>query len=102
MKFISSHDDNTPEHSSEQTYNIYGELASDNERAYSKILNKKYFVRTLNNIPFDPFGPEAGRQIWNRTELKSVSKATFESYNNYLKTRNRLFWTKANRSYIDG
>jgi hypothetical protein len=102
MKFISSHDDNLSEPVEEKIYNIRGELAEDDEKIYSRILNKKYFVRTLNNVPFDPFGPEAGRQIWNRTELKSVSKITFENYNNYLTTRNRLFWTKTNRSYIDG
>jgi hypothetical protein len=102
MKFISSHDDNISEPTEEKIYNIRGELAEDDEKIYSRILNKKYFVRTLNNVPFDPFGPEAGRQIWNRTELKSVSKITFENYNNYLTTRNRLFWTKTNRSYIDG
>jgi hypothetical protein len=102
MKFISSHDDNISEPVEEKIYNIRGELAEDDEKIYSRILNKKYFVRTLNNVPFDPFGPEAGRQIWNRTELKSVSKITFENYNNYLTTRNRLFWTKTNRSYIDG
>jgi hypothetical protein len=102
MKFISSHDDNISEELEEKVYNIKGELAESDDKIYSRILNRKYFVRTLNNVPFDPFGPEAGRQIWNRTELKSVSKTTFENYNNYLSTRNRLFWTKTNRSYIDG
>lgn len=103
MKFISSHDDAIIDPLNEEMYNIRGELITDdNDKIFSKTANNKYFIRILNNVPFDPFGPEARRQIWNRTELKSVSRTTFESYNNYLSTRNKLFWTKTNRSYIDG
>lgn len=103
MKFISSHDDALTDRSEEKVYNIRGELITDDDdKIFSRIVNNKYFIRILNNIPFDPFGPEARRQIWNRTELKSVSRTTFESYNNYLSTKNRIFWTKTNRSYIDG
>lgn len=103
MKFVSSHDDSISEKSTEISYNIRGEqVESKDEKIFSKTVNKKYYIRTFNNVPLDPFGPEAGRQIWNRTELKSVSANTFENYNNYLLTRNRLFLTKTNRSYING
>lgn len=102
MKHISSHEDRPIPEIIETLYDIKGEVTTDNdEKIYSKKLNNKYFIRTFNNVPLDPFGPEARRQIWNRTELKSVSKSTFENYNTYLSTRNRLYLTKANRSYIN-
>jgi hypothetical protein len=102
MKFVSSHEQLPNNTSEEISYNIRGEIAQSEEKIFSQFVNNKYLIRTFNNVPLDPFGPEAGRQIWNRTELKSVSKTTFENYNNYLLTRNRLFFTKANRSYING
>lgn len=101
MKFVSSNDEIDNKSVSEISYNIRGEIAESEDKVFSKSINNKYLIRTFNNVPLDPFGPEAGRQIWNRTELKLVSKATFENYNNYLLTRNRLFLTKTNRSYIN-
>lgn len=101
MKFVSSHEQMPNTTTEEISYNIRGEIAQSEEKIFSQFINNKYLIRTFNNIPLDPFGPEAGRQIWNRTELKSVSKTTFENYNKYLVTRNRLFFTKANRSYIN-
>lgn len=103
MKHISSHDDKLTPEKKETLYNIRGEITDGiEEKIFSKEVNNRCFIRTFNNVPLDPFGPEAGRQIWNRTELKPVSKTTFENYNNYLVTRNRLFLTKTNRSYING
>lgn len=112
MKFIDSHDQKISKKSTETFFNIRGESTdNESEKVFSKSLSvdlgggkiqNKYFVRTFNNVPLDPFGPEAGREIWNRTELKSVSENTFENYNKYLSTKNRIFLTKVNRSYING
>lgn len=112
MKFIDSHDQKISKESKETSFNIRGKETDDvNEKIFSKSLvidldedkkQEKFFVRIFGGIPLDPFGPEAGREIWNRTSMRQVSKTTFESYNNYLSTRNRIFLTKANRSYIDG
>jgi len=103
MKFISSHDSQLENKSEESLYNIRGlTISNEDEKVFSKTVGNKYFIRTFNNVPLDPFGPEAGRQIWNRTQLKTVSKTTFDNYNTYLETRNRLYLTKANRSYING
>lgn len=112
MKYIDSHDQKITKQSTEAFFNIRGELTDGkNEKVFSKSLSidigdgkiqNKYFVRIFNNVPLDPFGPEAGREIWNRTELKQVSANTFENYNSYLLTRNRIFLTKVNRSYING
>lgn len=112
MKFINSHDEKISKTSTEISFNIKGEIIQEQgEKVFSKALSidlgnnqtqKKYFVRFFNNTPLDPFGPEARREIWNRTELKQVPPLTFENYNNYLLTRNKLFWTKVNRSFING
>lgn len=112
MKFIDSHDQNISKPSIEELFNIRAELTDgQTEKVFSKSLTidlddnkkqQKFFVRIFGGVPLDPFGPEAGREIWNRTSMRQVSKTTFESYNNYLSTRNRIFLTKANRSYIDG
>lgn len=112
MKFIDSHDQKITKQSTEALFNIRAELTDgQSEKVFSKSLSidlgggktqNKFFIRTFNNVPLDPFGPEAGREIWNRTDLRSVSESTFENYNNYLLTRNRLFLTKVNRSYING
>lgn len=112
MKFINSHDDKISRESTEVLFNIKGEITDGkDEKVFSKSLSvdlggnqqqNKYFVRFFNNVPLDPFGPEARREIWNRTELKQVPELTFEHYNNYLLTRNKLFWTKVNRSFING
>lgn len=112
MKFIDSHDQKISRESKEAFFNLKGEETDGTtEKVFSKSLSvdlgndkvqNKYFIRIFNNMPLDPFGPEAGRQIWNRTSLKQVSQATFEDYNNYLLTRNKIFWTKLNRSFING
>lgn len=112
MKFIDSHDQKITKETTEAFFNIRGELTDgQSEKVFSKSfsvdlgggkIQNKYFIRTFNNVPLDPFGPEAGREIWNRTELKTVSEIAFENYNNYLLTRNRIFLTKVNRSYING
>lgn len=112
MKFIDSHEQDITKTKTEQLFNISAELTDDqSEKIFSKSisidLNKnkvqnQYFIRIFNGLPLDPFGPEARREIWNRTSLKQVSKATFESYNKYLSTKNRIFLTKTNRDYING
>jgi hypothetical protein len=112
MKFIDSHDQKISKESTTAYFNLKGELTDgESEKVFSKSLSinlgngkfqNKYFIRVFNNQPLDPFGPEAGREIWNRTDLKQVKHTTFENYNNYLLTRNRIFLTKVNRSYING
>lgn len=103
MKFISSHDEHNRLETEQELYNLHGILIdSEDEKVFSKIIGNKYLIRTLNNVPFDPYGPEAGRQIWNRTEMRPVSKATFQHYNTYLGTKNKKYLTMTNRSYING
>lgn len=114
MKFINafSHENLKSNTSAESLYDERGNLLSQvNEKIFAKMLiinlgndetQKQFFVRTYNNTPLDPLGPESRRDIWRRTELKKVNQATFDSYLSYLQTRNRLHMTKAQRSYING
>lgn len=111
MKFIDNATETISKNSSEFIYNQAGTLEPETSKVFAKALfidlgedktQKKFFIRTFNNIPFDPNGPEARRDIWGRTELKSVSQATFDLYLRYLNTKNSLYMTRTQRSYING
>jgi hypothetical protein len=112
MKFITSENEKVNKPSNELLFDIKGEQTDGvKDKVYSKSLSvylgndktqNKFFIRTFNNVPFDPLGSESGRQIWNRTAFRQVSKNTFEAYNSYLSTKNKIFWTKTNRGYING
>lgn len=112
MKFINSQKDSlSSRNSSEQMYDKSGVLTSESDKIFGKILSvdlgdgktqRKFFLRTYNNIPLDPLGPESRREIWGRTELKAVSEQTFLYYLMYLKTKNGLYFTRTQRSYING
>lgn len=110
MKFIDNASEKLSKKSSEIPYNINGvKVSSSSEKVFAKALfvdvgnktQQKFFIRTFNNVPFDPNGPDSRREIWNRTELKPVSKKTFEHYIQYLNTNNSIYMTRAQRSYID-
>jgi hexokinase len=87
-----------------------GKDTDDEKKAFAKFVvidlggtnQTKYFVRTHNNVPYDPNGPYSHRETYLRTELKNVSRETFENYITYLRTRNQLYMTKAQRSFING
>lgn len=114
MKFINTFSDENlkSKKAIESIYDERGNLVTNlQQKSFAKMLmidlgnneiQKQFFVRTYNNTPLDPIGPESRRDIWRRTELKKVNQATFDSYLSYLQTRNRLHMTKAQRSYING
>lgn len=113
MKFVEKFDSkDLNKNIAENLFNIKGLPISDGEdKIFAKSLDidvgkdkiqKKFFIRIYNNTPLDPLGPEARRDIWIRTELRSVSQKTFEYYIKYLQTKNSLYMTRTQRSYIDG
>lgn len=113
MKFVSSYSKSDHQKaSSEELYNKLGEpLTEDSDKVFAKYiateigngqLQKKYFIRTHNNVPYDPSGPDSHREAHLKTDLKSVSKQTFDYYILYLKTKNSLYMTRAQRSFING
>jgi hypothetical protein len=113
MKFINSASKSEPKKQTiEEKFNKLGEVPqSDKETIFAKVLaidigkdriQKKYMIRTHNNAPYDPIGPDSHRELWLRTELKSVSQETYDYYMLYLKTKNSLYMTRTQRSYING
>lgn len=110
MKFIDNTDEKVTKQSSEILYNINGSVAEKHEKIFARALfvdignnktQQKFFIRTFNNVPFDPYGADSRREIWNRTQLKQVSKQTFEYYTQYLNNKNSIYMTRTQRSYID-
>ena len=114
MKFIESYLDAAPDKKSSDQYSFDDKgniVKNDEQKIWAKNVvidlgqdqfQRQYFIRTYNNIPLDPMGPESRRDIWRRTELKSVSQKTFDYYILYLKSKNGLYLTRANRSFING
>jgi len=113
MKFIESYKEAiNVKTSSQSLFNAKGEITEDTQdKVWAKSVEidlgsnqfqKQYLIRTYNNIPLDPMGPEAGRDIWRRTELKPVSQQTFDYYILYLRSKNGLYMTRAQRSFING
>jgi hypothetical protein len=114
MKFIDSYSkENIRSKESSQTF--YGSkgdvLENKDDKIFAEMLvvnlgkdnfQTQYLIRTYNNLPFDPMGPEARRDIWRRTTLKKVNEDTFNFYLTYLQTKNSLYMTRTQRSYING
>lgn len=65
-------------------------------------VQKKYYITTCNNIPYDPSGIDSHRESTLDLKLKSVSQKTFDGYVLYLQTRNPIYMTNAQRSFING
>jgi hypothetical protein len=110
MKFVDSYvKKDFQAQTTEQLYNKSGELCSDSEKVFAKVVeintsnNKqiKYLIATNNNIPYDPNGIDSHRESNLTINLKSVSKSVFDYYVLYLRTKNSLYMTRTQRSYIN-
>lgn len=96
----------------EESYNRLGELVENSkEKVFARFTQietnnepeqKRYYVASFNNIPYDPYGTDSHRESHLRIKLSNVSKQTFEYYTLYLKTRNMVYMTRAQRSFING
>jgi len=79
------------------------------EKSYARILStvsseeasNKYYLKSYENIPYDPWGMHAHRESYLDMKFKSVSKNTFDYYMMYLKTKNSLYMTRCQRSFIN-
>jgi hypothetical protein len=63
--------------------------------------NKSYFVKTYNSLILDPWGTYAGREASINTSFKKVSKDTYDYFAKYLKTKNSIYLTRAQRGFIN-
>lgn len=111
MKFIESTD--IPKRTRQEfLYNKIGQTTTDaKEKTFAKFTEadvgknktqKKYYISVYNNVPYDPYGIDSHRESYLKTSLKTVSKQTFDYYILYLQTRNSLYMTRAQRSFING
>lgn len=73
---------------------------------YAKVLEgvdskEIYYIRIYQSTPFDPMGPYGRRERNLDTQMKRVSKNTFDLYVTYLKTNNSIYLTKAQRGFLN-
>lgn len=95
----------------EKSFNKNGELKTeDKESFFAKIVGKTignkpstcYYIRVHDSTLFDPSGTNSFRVKYLDTKMRRVSKSTFDYYMIYLKTKNSIYLTKAQRSFLDG
>ena len=105
MKYVDdSHIDKTE--TLEILFNKDGQISTEKkENKYAKMVGTgskdSYFIRTHLNVPYDPLGPYGHRENYIETNLKKVSKNTFDFYVMYLKTNNSLYLTRASRGFLN-
>jgi len=87
-----------------------GNLLTDDEKHklphYAKLIQtsdgkESYFIRIYQSTPFDPMGPYGRRERNLDTQIKKVSRNTFDFYVTYLKTNNSIYLTKAQRGFLN-
>ena len=64
----------------------------------------QYFIRVGRGEILDPYGVDSGytkSKLSTMYKFKKVSKEAFKSYQNYLKTKNRIHFTKARRLVME-
>jgi hypothetical protein len=87
-------------------YNKKGTEAQEGEKVFAESVDgsaqKVYRVLTHNNALYDPLGTDSHREKTLSTALKKTDKATFDYYMHYLKDGNKIYITRAQRSFING
>lgn len=113
MKFISSttNENIDTKPAINLSYNKSGSLIhNDDDKTFAqslainidkKTIQNKYLILTYKNQPYDPYGIDSHREKNLELKLKNVNKDTFSYYIKYLQTKNSLYMTRANRSFID-
>tara|TARA_Y100001951_G_C11159479_1_gene193924 strand:- start:223 stop:567 length:345 start_codon:yes stop_codon:yes gene_type:complete len=86
------------------------EVINEKEKSYAKVVTtiienrdptNTYYIKTYQNSPFDPNGLYGHREQYLETKFNKVSQNTFDYYMMFLKTRNSLYMTRAQRSFIN-
>lgn len=81
------------------------QTTAQNEKFYAKMVVKNgitaYSIKTYNGQLFDPQGTYSHREHLLETKMDTVSKDTFDFYMVYLSTRKGIYFTKAQRSYLN-
>jgi len=71
--------------------------------AYIATLKEKesYYIKTLRGLLFDPQGIDAAKVNSIAAKFSKVKKETFDFYIDYLRTKEKNFYSWAERSNID-
>jgi hypothetical protein len=84
---------------------------NDTELAFAKMFTTsvgngstqiKHTILTYNNQPYDPYGTDSHRESRLNLVPKTVNSETYNYYVSYLKTKNSLYMTRTQRSFING
>jgi hypothetical protein len=115
MKFINSSenlDNIDKKETHEVKLNKLGRpFENDTELAFAKMFTTpvgngqvqiKHTILVYNNQPYDPYGVDSHRESKLNLVLKTVNTQTYSYYVSYLKTKNSLYMTRAQRSFING
>ena len=78
-------------------YAKVGQLSSQEQEK----TKETYYIKTYQSTLFDPLGPYGRRERSLDTQVKKVSKNTFDNYLIYLKTNNSVYLTKAQRGFLN-
>ena len=84
-------------------------VISKKEKSYAKLVSTtikndstdRDYLKSHENVPYDPWGMHSHRETYLDMKFKSVSKNTFDYYMMYLKTKNNLYMTRCQRSFIN-
>lgn len=97
----------------ESLFNKQGKKINDesSEKVYAKhvkfkfldgSVQQKFFALCKRYELYDPSGMDSHREKNLELELRDVNQKVFDMYLLYLTTKNSLYFTKANRSLING
>ena len=112
MKYVNNTDSEAPTDTKvdETLFDKTGSIViGKKEKSYAKKisttknneLSERYYLKSHENVPYDPWGMYAHRANYLETKFKAVSKSTFDYYMMYLKTRNAIYMTRSQRSFIN-
>lgn len=88
---------------------VGGVIIHAKEKSFAKVVcttsrdrrSETYHIKVHEGVPYDPWGMHSHRENYLEARLKKVAKETFDYYMMFLKTRNLLYMTRAQRSFIN-
>ena len=106
MKFIDNPNDIPNSQPSIFLFDKMGKkVMSQREKSYAKKITNTssdtYYIITHEGVPYDPWGMHSHRENYIDAKFKRVSKKTFDFYMMFLQTKNSLYMTRAQRSFIN-
>ena len=111
MKYIDDAEQiGSDSHVKEDMFDKTGQpLINKKEKSYAKTIKTtsrsgqslKHYIRTHQSAPYDPWGMHSHREDYVDTKFQKVNEDTFNFYMMFLKTRNMLYMTRAQRSFIN-